>query len=66
MRADADPHAQQIDELNTVSWRRGKLGYVLLGKAPAPLMLELAQGLASGETTSLYGRGGDPVKATAA
>jgi anti-sigma factor RsiW len=59
-RADQDPHVQQIDELSTVTWRRGSLGYVLLGRAPAQSMLELAQRLASGETASLYGRGGDP------
>jgi anti-sigma factor RsiW len=65
-RADQDPHTQQIDELSTVTWRRGNLGYVLLGKAPAQSMLELAQHLASGETRSLYGRDGDPAEATAA
>jgi hypothetical protein len=64
VRADEDPHGQQIDELSTVSWRRSNLGYVLLGKAPEQLMLELAQRLASGETDSLYGRGGDPAKPT--
>lgn len=66
VRADEDPHAQQIDELNAVTWRRGNLGYVLLGKAPTQSMLGVAQRLASGETGSLYGRGGDAVKATAA
>lgn len=65
-RADQNPHGEQIDELSTVTWRRGKLGYVLLGKAPAQSMLELAQHLASGETDSLYGRDGDLADATAA
>jgi anti-sigma factor RsiW len=65
-RADQDPHAQQIDELSTVTWRRGNLGYVLLGKAPVQSMLELAQRLTNSETGSLYGRGGDPAKTTAA
>jgi anti-sigma factor RsiW len=64
--ADEDPRLQQIDELSTVSWRRGKVGYLLLGKAPAQSMLELARRLANGETGSLYGRSGNPVKATAA
>jgi hypothetical protein len=49
-----------------VTWRRGNLGYVLLGKASTQSMLELAQRLASRETGSLYGRSGDPAKATAA
>jgi anti-sigma factor RsiW len=66
VRPDEDPHVQQIDELSTVSWRRGNLGYVLLGKAPAQSMLELARRLASGDTGSLYGRDGGPVEATAA
>jgi hypothetical protein len=63
-RSDEDPHAQQIDELNTVSWRRGNLAYVLLGKAPQQSLLALAQCLAGGETGSLYGRGSDPAKPT--
>ena len=66
VRADEDPHVQQIDELSTVSWRRGNLGYVLLGKAPAQSMLELARRLASGDTGSLYGRDRGAVEATAA
>ena len=66
LRADEDPHVQQIDELSTVSWRRGNLGYVLLGKAPAQSMLELARRLANGDTGSLYGRDRGAVEATAA
>jgi anti-sigma factor RsiW len=66
VRADENPRAQQVDQLSTVTWRRGNLGYVLLGKAPAQAMLELAQRLASGGTGSLYGRGGEPATATAA
>ena len=66
VRADEDPHVQQIDELSTVSWRRGNLGYVLLGKAPAQSMLELARRLANGDTGSLYGRDRGAVEATAA
>ena len=66
VRADEDPHVQQVDELSTVSWRRGNLGYVLLGKAPAQSMLELARRLANGDTGSLYGRDRGPVEATAA
>ena len=66
VRADEDPHVQQVDELSTVSWRRGNLGYVLLGKAPAQSMLELARRLANGDTGSLYGRDRGAVEATAA
>jgi anti-sigma factor RsiW len=66
VRADEDPHAQQIGALSTVSWRRGNLGYLLLGKAAAQSMLELARHVASGETGHLYGRRGHPVKASAA
>ena len=66
VRPDEDPHVQQIDELSTVSWRRGNLGYVLLGKAPAQSMLELARRLANGDTGSLYGRDRGAVEATAA
>ena len=66
VRADEDPHVQQIDELSTVSWRRGKVGYLLLGKAPAQSMLELARRLANGDTGSLYGRDRGAVEATAA
>ncbi|MBV8404949.1 MAG: anti-sigma factor [Gammaproteobacteria bacterium] len=65
-RPNEEPHVRQIDELITVSWRRGNLGYVLLGRAPAQSMLELAQRLARGETGTLYGRGGDPGRSTAA
>lgn len=54
-RADEAPHAQQIDDLSTVAWRRGNLAYVLLGKVPAQELLDLAQRLASDETGSLYG-----------
>jgi anti-sigma factor RsiW len=67
MRPDEDPRVQQIDELSTVTWRRGNLGYVLLGKAPGQAMLELAQSMARGDTASLYSRGAaDPVRAPAA
>ena len=66
VRADEDPRVQQIDGLSTVSWRRGNLGYVLLGKAPPQSLLELARRLANGETGSLYGRGSDPLKPTTA
>jgi anti-sigma factor RsiW len=54
-RADEDPSARQIDALSTVAWRRGSLGYVLLGRASVQSMLELARQLASGELGSLYG-----------
>jgi anti-sigma factor RsiW len=65
-RADEAPHAQQIGELSTVAWRRGKLAYVLLGKAPSETMLDLAERLASGRTESLYGRGGSDRTITSA
>lgn len=65
-RPDEAPHARQIDELSTVAWRRGNLGYVVLGKVPAQELLNLAQRLASDETGSLYGQGSGPAPASAA
>jgi anti-sigma factor RsiW len=55
-RPDERPHAQQVGELNTVSWRRENLGYVVLGKQPAAALLDLGRRIASGSTNRLYGR----------
>ena len=56
MRPDEKPRAQQIGELSTVAWRRGELGYVLLGKAPVQVLMDVGSRIARGHTNSLYGR----------
>lgn len=56
VRPDEIPRAQQIGELNSVAWRRDNLGYVVLGKASAPALLDLGRQIASGHTSRLYGR----------
>jgi anti-sigma factor RsiW len=55
-RADEAPHMQQVGELNTVSWRRGNLGYVLLGRGSPQELMDLGHRLASGDTPTLFGR----------
>jgi len=42
--------------LSTVAWRRGELGYVLLGKAPVQVLMDVGSRIARGHTNSLYGR----------
>jgi anti-sigma factor RsiW len=65
-RPDEAPRAQQIGELNTVAWRRGNVGYVLLGRGSTQALVELGQRIASGDTGSLYGRSGSAPVAKAA
>lgn len=55
-RPDEKPHARQIGELSTVAWRRGELGFVLLGKGSAQALMELGRQISTGQTHSLYGR----------
>lgn len=55
-RAEEAPHARQVGELNTVSWRRANLSYVLLGRGPAQALIDLGHRLATGETPTLFGR----------
>jgi len=57
-RPDETPHAQQIGELDAVTWRQGNLGYVLLGKGAAQALMDLGRHIASGQVSSLYGRTG--------
>jgi anti-sigma factor RsiW len=59
-RPDEIPHASQAGELNSVAWRRDKLGYVVLGKGPARALLDLGRRIASGDTTRLYGPSDTP------
>ena len=59
-RPDELPHAQQVGDLNSVAWRRDKLGYVVLGKGPAEALLDLGRRIASGSTSRLYGRSNTP------
>jgi anti-sigma factor RsiW len=54
--ADETPHARQVGELNTVSWRRGNLSYVLLGRGPPQALMDLGYRLARGDTPRLFGR----------
>jgi anti-sigma factor RsiW len=56
VRADEAPHAQQVGELNTVSWRRGNLDYVLLGRGSSQALMDLGHRIASGDAPSLFGR----------
>jgi anti-sigma factor RsiW len=65
-RADEAPHAEQLGELSAIAWRQGKLGYVLLGRASAQALLDVAQRIAIGATTSLYGRRGGAATRNAA
>jgi anti-sigma factor RsiW len=41
--------------LGTVAWRRGNLGYVLLGRASTEELMDLGRRIAASETASLYG-----------
>jgi anti-sigma factor RsiW len=53
---DASPRAQQVGEMQTVAWRRGNLGYVLLGKGSQIDLSRLGHRIASGEAAPLYSR----------
>jgi hypothetical protein len=56
-RPDEKPHARQVGELDTVAWRHGELGYVLLGKGSGgQALMDLGRHIASGQVESLYGR----------
>jgi anti-sigma factor RsiW len=57
-RPDETPHAEQVGEMGTVAWRRGSVGYVLLGRGSTQALMELGRRIASGDTSSLYGRSG--------
>jgi anti-sigma factor RsiW len=52
---DVAPQAQRIGEMNVVVWRRGHLGYALLGKETQSELIALGRRVADGDTTSLYG-----------
>jgi anti-sigma factor RsiW len=53
-RPDEAPHASQLGELGSVTWRHDQQGYVLLGHGPMRDLLELAQRLARGDAPVLY------------
>jgi anti-sigma factor RsiW len=55
-KPDAAPQAQQVGEMQTVAWRRGNLGYVLLGKGSQVDLNRLSRRIASGEAAPLYSR----------
>jgi anti-sigma factor RsiW len=55
-QGDAPVHAQQVGEMKTVTWRANRLAYVLLAKDTSVDLQKMAQGIASGKTTQLYGR----------
>jgi anti-sigma factor RsiW len=57
-RVDEAPIARKLGDLQTVSWRRNRLGYVLLGRAPERELLELALRLAQGDAPALYSQAG--------
>jgi len=65
-RPDESLHAQQVGEMNTVAWRHGNLGYVLLGRGSAQELLDLGRQIASGNRSSLYGHGGRTPPSTTA
>lgn len=55
MRDDAPVAEQRIDEMGVVTWRRGHLGYALIG-APGPVDLkQLARDIVDGDVKPLYG-----------
>ena len=53
---DASPQARQVGEMQTVAWRRGNLGYVLLGRGSQIDLSRLGHRIASGEAAPLYSR----------
>lgn len=55
-KPDASPQAQQVGEMQTVAWRRGNLGYVLLGKGSQVDLNRLSRRIASDEAAPLYSR----------
>jgi len=55
-RADEAPHSQQVGELNAVAWRRGSLGYVLLGRLPTQRLMDVEHHIATNDARSLFGR----------
>jgi anti-sigma factor RsiW len=62
-RPDETPRAQQIGEMQTVAWRQGNLGYVLVGRDSAKALMDLGRHIANGQASSLYGRTGSlPVR----
>ncbi len=53
---DASPQARQVGEMQTVAWRRGNLGYVLLGRGSQIDLSRLGHRIASAEAAALYSR----------
>ncbi|BDD92845.1 anti-sigma factor [Pandoraea sp. XJJ-1] len=54
-RPDQDVAEQKIDRMGVVTWRKGQIGYALIG-APGSINLKaVAKGLAQGQVTRLYG-----------
>ncbi|VVD67426.1 putative transmembrane anti-sigma factor [Pandoraea eparura] len=54
-RPDQDVAAQQIDRMGVVTWRKGQIGYALIGAPGSVDLKAVAKGLAHGQTTPLYG-----------
>lgn len=52
---DQAPRAQQVGDMNTVTWRRGKLAYVLAAKGSAIDLQQLATKIADGKARPIYG-----------
>ncbi|SAL49799.1 anti-sigma factor family protein [Caballeronia humi] len=55
-QGDAPVRSQQVGEMKTVTWRANRLAYVLLAKDTSVDLQKMAQGIASGKTSQLYGR----------
>lgn len=54
-RPDQDVAEQKIDRMGVVTWRKGQIGYALIG-APGSINLKaVAKGLAQGQVAPLYG-----------
>jgi anti-sigma factor RsiW len=54
-RPDEAPHALPLGELQSVTWRRDQLSYVVLGHESLRNLLELGRRLARGDARALYG-----------
>ncbi|VVD84705.1 anti-sigma factor [Pandoraea cepalis] len=54
-RPDQDVAEQQIDRMGVVTWRKGQLGYALIGAPGAINLKAVARGLSQGQVAPLYG-----------
>jgi anti-sigma factor RsiW len=55
-KADAPPASVHVDDMDVVSWRRGKLGYALIGEHGNVDLFELGKQIYSGAISTTIGR----------